>query len=54
MDTSECEKKKVKDKQSVDFDIVRKDEVFWQKAVRILSKNEISEAKIENAENVSK
>jgi hypothetical protein len=53
MDTSDCERKK-RDKQSADFDILRMDEAFWQKTVRILSKNEISEAKIENAENVSK
>lgn len=39
--TIDCEKRK--DKQSADFDILRKDEQFWQRAVRILSKNEIVE-----------
>lgn len=38
--------------KATDFEIIRKDEHFWQRAVKILAKNDISEAK--NAENVSK
>jgi hypothetical protein len=50
--TSDCEKKR--EKQSADLDILRKEEEFWQKAVKILAKKEICETKDENAENVSK
>lgn len=52
--SSDCERKK--DRQGSEFDILRKDEIFWQKAVKFLSKNQISEAKIdfEEAEIVSK
>jgi hypothetical protein len=54
MDTKSSDSERKRDKQSADFDILRKDEAFWQRAVRFLAKNEVSEAKIENAENVSK
>jgi hypothetical protein len=37
-----------------DFDILLKNEQFWQKSIKILSRHEISETKNENAENVSK
>lgn len=50
--SSDCEKKK--DKQSMDLEILRKNEEFWQKAVKVLARIEISETKVENAENVSK
>lgn len=49
---SDCEKKK--DKQALDLDILNKDEEFWKKAVKVLSRVEISETKAENPENVSK
>lgn len=45
---------KKREKQSSDLDILRKDEQFWQKAVKVLSRNEISETKDKNAEIVSK
>jgi hypothetical protein len=52
MDIKSNDTDKKKDKQSADVDILLKDEQFWQRAVKILARNEIQEAK--NAENVSK
>ena len=52
MDIKSNDADKKRDKQSADFDILRKDEQFWQRAVKVLARNEIVEAK--NAENVSK
>lgn len=52
---SEPDKKK--DKQilnGADFDILRKDEAFWQRSVMNLAKEQISETKEEFSENVSK
>jgi hypothetical protein len=60
---SDCEKQKKeiqmsemekKDRQLTDLEILRKNEEFWQKAVKKLAKIEISESPIEIAENVSK
>lgn len=50
--SNEGEKKK--DRESAGFEILRKDEQFWQRAVKYLARYEISETKVENAENVSK
>ncbi|KAL7017085.1 hypothetical protein ACKWTF_010242 [Chironomus riparius] len=52
MDIKSNDKDKKKDKQSADLDILRKDEQFWQRAVKILARNEIQELK--NAENDNK
>lgn len=47
-----------KDKQPTknggDFDVLSKDEAFWQKAVKSLAKARISDANDELSENVSK
>lgn len=54
MDKSADNEKK-KDRETAGFEILRKDEQFWQRAVKVLSKIEISESlQEENAENVSK
>ena len=49
---------KRKDKQVVlnvaDLDIVRKDEAFWQRAVKALAKEQIFESVEKFSENVSK
>lgn len=52
MDIKSNDIDKKKDKQSADVDILRKDEQFWQRAVKILARSEIQDAK--NAEIVSK
>ncbi len=48
------ESEKKKDRESVGFEVLRKDEQFWQRVVKILAKIEISETTLENANNVSK
>lgn len=47
---------KKKDRESAGFEVLRKDEQFWQRAVKVLARIEISENSVENenAENVSK
>lgn len=57
MEYNESEKKKDKQlvKNGSEFDILRKDEAFWQRAVKNLAaKEQISESKDEISENVSK
>lgn len=53
---SETEKKKYKQvvKYGVDFDILQKDEAFWQRSVKTLAKWQISETVENFVENVSK
>jgi hypothetical protein len=41
-------------KNVADYDILRKDEAFWQETVKTLAKQEISETKVELSTNVSK
>jgi hypothetical protein len=41
-------------KNVADYDILRKDEAFWQRTVKTLAKEEISETKIELSSKVSK
>lgn len=52
------EPEKNKDKQVLmnvaDFDILRKDETFWQRTVKTLAKEQISETREEISVNVSK
>lgn len=56
--TGDTEKKKEKyvAGNGSEFDILRKDEIFWQKTVKNLAIEEISETKLqdETSENVSK
>lgn len=55
---TETKRDKQGTKNGQDFDILRKDEAFWQKTVKILAKNQISnekvECEIENGSDVSK